>query len=582
MNEFVERLKGGLIKELYREYKWIYKYASAYRKWIYIYILMGIVAAALTLASSIYSKNLVDAVTTHNSSGLAYIICMVVVMGLASIAISAVMSRVSAVVSLKVNNEIRRDIYNKMLHTDLEFVMRYHSGDLLNRLTTDASSVANSTIGWIPSLITRAVQFLGAAVVICFYDPALMLIVLISAPVSALMSRVFVKKLREHNKKVLQAGSEILQFEQETFQNIQSIKAFDLMGLFSHKLIKVQKNYTGIQLNYNKFSVITTVLLSLLSMIVSYACFGWGAYRLWVDSISIGTMVLFLQLASYLASALSSLVGLIPSAISAATSAGRIIEVIEQPAEKTGNEQQAENLYEKARTEGLTIELSDLGFSYMNSDKPVLENVNLKAESGEIVALVGQSGSGKTTLVRILLGLICPEKGKAMIYSGELGMELCGATRRIIAYVPQENAMFAGSIAENMRMVKPDAADEEIKEALKTACALEFVQDMKDGIYSNLGERGTGISEGQIQRLCIARAVLRNAPVLILDEATSALDMETEQAVLKNIMKADSKRICIVTTHRPSVLRQCSRVYRIENKGLKVLAEEEIEKLIQM
>ena len=230
---------------------------------------------------------------------------------------------------------------------------------------------------------------------------------------------------------------------------------------------------------------------------------------------------------------------------------------------------------------GLSVELEDVNFSY-NSTKTVFKNANIVANPGEIVALVGPSGEGKTTMVRLLLGLINAKSGSAVIKDiNGISCKISSATRRFFAYVPQGNTIFSGTIADNMRMVKPDASDDEIIDALKTACAYDFVKKLPQGINSKVGERGGGFSEGQAQRISIARALLRKSPILLLDEATSALDVFTERQVLRNIMNSGYARTCIVTTHRPSVLTMCDRVYRINSGDVSDIDEKDVNRLIK-
>ena len=210
----------------------------------------------------------------------------------------------------------------------------------------------------------------------------------------------------------------------------------------------------------------------------------------------------------------------------------------------------------------------------------MITDSSFHAHPGEIVALVGPSGEGKTTMIRLILGLIRPEKGQAVMIGAD-GREvpMNAETRHLFAYVPQGNTILSGTIAENMRMVKEDATDEEIIEALKVSCAWDFVEKMPDTIHSKIGERGRGFSEGQAQRIAIARAVLRDAPILLLDEATSALDVTTERRVLRNIISQKPNKTCIVTTHRPSVLNMCQRVYRVMETKVTELSEEEAGKM---
>lgn len=235
------------------------------------------------------------------------------------------------------------------------------------------------------------------------------------------------------------------------------------------------------------------------------------------------------------------------------------------------------------RAEGIGIAMQDLSYSY-NTGTEVFRNASMEAYPHEIVALVGPSGEGKTTMLRLILSLLQPSGGSYHVCAGDnhrTQIEMSPSTRKLFSYVPQGNTMFSGTIAENMRNVKPDATDEEIIHALQLACAWDFVEKLPDGIQSMVKERGGGFSEGQAQRLSIARALLRHSPILLLDEATSALDVATERKVLKNIMQDTYPRTCIVTTHRPTVLNICTRVYAIREKKCEVLKDEEIEKLMR-
>ena len=292
-------------------------------------------------------------------------------------------------------------------------------------------------------------------------------------------------------------------------------------------------------------------------------------------------MTLFLQLSGTLSSSFNSLVGMVPSAISATTSAGRLMDFFDLPNEELLDDKKVQHIYNETKDKGLTVELDNVMFNY-DENKVVFENASIIANPGEIVALVGPSGEGKTTMVRVLLALIKIKKGKAVIRDvNNMECNISADSRKFFAYVPQGNTIFSGTIADNMRMVKEDATDGEIIEALKTACAYDFVKQLPEGINSIVGEKGTGFSEGQSQRLSIARALLRRSPILILDEATSALDVYTERLVLKNIMDMGYARTCIVTTHRPSVLNLCDRVYKIDKSSVSEIDHQEVEQLIK-
>lgn len=581
IKKLIKKIKDGMLQEMYEETKWMYTYAKKYKFQIVFYICLGIMTTLMGLASSVGSKYLIDAVTGQDTGNIALIAIFIVSMGLFSIGINAVTTMISARINIKVNNEIQAEVYDKILVADWISMKEFHSGDLLNRLNGDVNTVASSILSWIPSLITRGVQFLGILAIILYYDPTMAVIALGSAPVMVIVSKALMKKMRDYNKRMREVSSEVMSFNEESFQNIQSVKAFDLVEFFSNRLRNVQQNYKDVYLDYNKFSVYTSSFMSVVGMFVAYACFGWGVYRLWTGHITFGTMTLFVQLSSQLSSSFKSLVSLVPSAISATTSAGRIMEFFKIKNETKLDDEKVRLIQNNTQGKGLSVELEDVNFSY-NSTKTVFKNANIVANPGEIVALVGPSGEGKTTMVRLLLGLINAKSGSTVIKDiNGISCKISSETRRFFAYVPQGNTIFSGTIADNMRMVKPDASDDEIIDALKTACAYDFVKKLPQGISSKVGERGGGFSEGQAQRISIARALLRKSPILLLDEATSALDVFTERQVLRNIMNSGYARTCIVTTHRPSVLTMCDRVYRIDSGDVSDIDEKEVNRLIK-
>lgn len=581
IKKVIRKIKEGMLQEMYEETKWMYTYAKKYKFQIVFYIFLGVLTTVMGLASSVGSKYLIDAVTGQDSGNIALIALFIVAMGLFSIGINAITTMISARINIKVNNEIQAEVFDKILVADWISMKEFHSGDLLNRLNGDVNTVASSILSWIPSLITRSAQFFGILAIILYYDPTMAVIALGSAPVMLIVSKTLMKKMRDYNKRMRQVSSDVMSFNEESFQNIQSIKAFDLVGLFSKRLRDVQQNYKDVFLDYNKFSVYTSSFMYVVGMFVAYACFGWGVYRLWTGHITFGTMTLFVQLSGQLSSSFKSIVSLVPSAISATTSAGRIMEFFKIKDESDLEDDKAKLIQNNTQGKGLSVVLDDVEFSY-NENKTVFQHADVVANPGEIVALVGPSGEGKTTMIRLLLGLINTKSGNASIKDiNGVSCKISSATRRFFAYVPQGNTIFSGTIAENMRMVKQDATDTEIVEALKAACAYDFVNKLPDGINSKVGERGSGFSEGQAQRLSIARALLRKSPILLLDEATSALDVFTERQVLRNIMNMGYARTCIVTTHRPSVLTMCDRVYKIDSGVVCDIDEKEVNMLIR-
>ncbi|MFR8317348.1 MAG: peptidase domain-containing ABC transporter [Catenibacillus sp.] len=564
----MKRFSTGQLKEMRAEACWILKYVLKYKKAVLFYMFVGVSGTLMRLAGSLTSKYVIDAVTLHKAGLLLFMAVLFALTGLGRIVMNGMMTRMLARISLTVNQEILGDVYERILCVQWDAMNRYHSGDLLNRINADVSAVSGSVLGWFPSLITKSVHFLGSFIIIFYYDPIMALIALASAPVTVLLSRTLLKSMRTYNKKMRQAAGDLMSFTDESFQKLQTIKSLNLIDLFKERLKAVQGQYKDIALDYNEFSVRTSVMMSVLGMGISFACMGWGVYRLWTGFITYGTMAMFLQLARSLSADFSALVKMVPSAVGALTSAGRIMEVTDLPEEDGGNQAVIEAVAAEA-DQGLSVILENVCYAYPECE-PVLENLNFQASSGEVVALVGASGSGKTTLLRLILGIIKAQSGNAGLYNNDgTSVPLSGGTRRLMAYVPQGNTLFSGSIADNLRMAAPNASDRELEMVLRSACAWDFVCKLPDGMYSIIGENGQGFSEGQAQRIAIARALLKRAPVILLDEATSALDETTEQKLLENIREYISNCTCIIVTHRTSILKICTRVYHMECDQIK-------------
>ena len=568
----ISRWKDGTFQEIIDDWKWIFTYSARYKFAIVFYVFLGIFSTTMGLVSSVASKYLIDIITGYQTSKLAILIIVMVGSSLVSLALDSVLSRITTRLSIYINNDIQADIFDKIVDADWLSLSRYPNGDVLNRFNSDISTVSGNAINWLPSIIIAVYRFVATFLVILHYDWIMALIALGSAPFLLLISRFLIKKQREYSKKVKEMSSQLMSFEVETFYNFDTIKSFGIAPYYSKKLRWWQGKFKDVSLDYNMFSIKSNILMSVIGMAVQFAAFGYCLFRLWTHSITYGTMTLFLQQRSNLSSAFSSLVSIIPAFLNSSVSAHRIRELVELPREVHIPESSELDQYAE---KGFSVQMRDLNFAYVEGTD-VITKSEFVAKPGEIVALVGPSGEGKTTMIRLILGLVCPQKGQAVIRACD-GREVTmnAETRHLFAYVPQGNTILSGTIAENMRTVKEDASDEEIIQALKMSCAWDFVQKMPGGINAKVGERGRGLSEGQAQRVAIARAILRDAPVLLLDEATSALDVTTERQVLRNIITQKPNKTCIVTTHRPSVLNMCQRVYRVVDTKVTELSEEE-------
>ena len=557
-----------LFRSMAKEWKWIFVYIKKYKFILVLYIILGLFASAMSLGTSVASKGLIDSVVQHSRTQLVKFALIAVGMAVFQCVFQALSSWLTSVVSSRVNNEIRQEIYSHIISSEWEDIGAFHSGDLLNRIEGDASTVSSGVIGFIPGAITRFAQFFGAFAIVFYYDKTMAFLALMSAPFLFVSSKFLMKTIRKYNRKSRELNGKILAYSEESMQNLQTVKAFDLTKQYVDNFRTLLEEYRATHLAYDKFSILTTLCLSILGLAVSYSCYGWGVYRLWQGAISFGTMTMFLQISGSLTSSFSALASLAPKAVSTATAAGRIMEVTCFDEENDADKERALEILEEAREKGVELVFDDVSFSYRDSENQILNEVSFHANPGETIALIGPSGEGKTTVLKLILGIVKPSSGRIYLNS-ESGnrIDVSDSTRRFCSYVPQEVNVFSGTVAQNLRMVCPEADDEQLIDALKAADIADYILSLPDGLNSVVEENGSNFSQGQLQRLAIARALLKKSMIMIMDETTSALDIDTEARVLKNIMIADPTRICIITTHRKSMLKYCDRIYKINSDG---------------
>lgn len=576
IDTLIRRWRDGTFGEIIDDWKWILSYSVKYKGAIAFYTFLGIFSTTMGLITTIISKYLIDIIVSKDMSRLGFLIAIAIGSVVFRITFNSVIKRISAKLNININNDIQADIFDKIMDAEWLEISQYSYGDILNRFNGDVGTVSSNAISWFPTVIIAVYNFIATFAVIWHYDKIMALLAFASAPFLLVSSRYFIKKQREYGRKVKEMNSKLMTFEVETFYNMDTLKSFGIVKLYGRKMREWQRNYKEISLAYNMFTIWTDIWLTIIGTIVQYAAFGYCLFRMWTGDISYGTMTMFMQQRSGLNNAFNNLVSIIPSFLNSSISAHRIRELVELKREVHIPES---NDLDQYISQGFSVCMNDVDFSY-TEDKHVITSSTFEAHPGEIVALVGPSGEGKTTIIRLILGLIHPVHGEVIVRASDgREIEMNADTRHLFAYVPQGNTILQGTIAENLRMVKEDATDEEIVEALKMACAWDFIKDMPDTFNSKVGERGRGFSEGQAQRIAIARAILRDSPVLLLDEATSALDVSTERKVLRNIVRQHPNKVCIVTTHRPSVLNLCQRVYRVMETQVVELDEKESSKM---
>ena len=574
LNSILERRKNGTLGEIWADWKWIFGYSRRFKGSIAGYTILGVMSSTLGLASAVASKYLVDVVIGRKVDQLWIAALVMLASALFSLALNNTTNRLKQRLEVDMTNVIRSDVFESVMDAGWQSLNQYSSGDILNRFHGDIGTVAGNAVSWIPTTMISLYNFLASFAVIWYYSPMMAVIALSSAPVMLLMSRYLMRKQKGFREQMMKSTSDLYSFEAETLYHLDTVKSFGVMNTFSETLKDLQTQYRNITLTWNLFQIHTNIFMTVIGLLVSYVAYGYALYLLWGGSITYGTMTLFLQQRGSLSGAFQSLVSIVPSFISSSVSAHRLQELMNLPREKHHGTEIPERFHEGR----LTVRFSGIDFRYAEGKEPVLEESDFEARPGQITALVGPSGEGKTTVLRLLLGMIEPAKGRGVFeLPGGEELPMTAESRRLISYVPQGNTLLKGSIAENLRLARPEATEAQLREALQMAEAWEFVEKMPEGMNSPVRERGHSLSEGQAQRVSIARALLRDAPIILMDEATSALDVETERKVLRNILQKAPEKTFILTTHRPTVLSMCDKVYRVVDRKITQLGQEEIE-----
>jgi ATP-binding cassette subfamily B protein len=536
--------------------KWFYRKVKPFLFQIFLIVVTSSLASLCSVAMAITSKNLVDSAVDGRfdeaiTNGILFVAEILLLL-----VVRAATSMLSVRVHNAIENKMRLDIYRQISYSDWLSFSKYHSEEILTRMTSDVGVVVNGITNVMPGMISLGVQLIAAFITLFMFDRTLGLLAFCLGPVSVLLYRLFGKKLRSMHLKTQELEAQYRAVAHESIQNMIVVKAFILEDSTRDRMEKIQKERLAVQIKRNFFGVIANSTFSIGYWTGYFLAFAWGALRLAQKTATFGSMTAFLQLVGQVQSPFIGLAMTIPQLIATEASASRLTEVEKILQENRGSE------YLHWTRSGIVFE--NVSFSY-DQDNVILSNVSFEIKPGETVGLVGPSGEGKTTMIRMILALLQPQNGKVLFVNDDERIEASASSRSVISYVPQGNTLFSGTIEENLRIVAPDATDEEIKKALVDADAWDFINELPDGIHTKVGEKAVRLSEGQAQRITIARAFLRKSAILLLDEATSALDADTEMRVLESIRGMQPERTCIIITHRPSALRICSRVLRIQD-----------------
>ncbi len=538
--------------------KWIYRRIKRFLPAIIATALISAVTAVSYVVLALLTKRVLDIATGDAAGNLAAAGAALFAVIALQVTAGACQSLLNAYTNGKLTMSLREYLFTVICKKKYEDISPYHSGDILNRITSDVDTVVSSSVTIIPnsvSIFTKIIAGLGAMV---FMNPILALIILLLGITVPAIGRFISKKYKYMHKECQRTEGRTRSFMQECFENIVVIKTFASEGPFIKRLQRYMDDNFKLKIKRTGISIAATISLYTFFTIGYYAVLLWGAGGLAKGTLTYGTLMAFLQLISQLRAPLQNVSGILPQYYSAIASAERLTE-LEGLRDETSL-LKSEDAY-KLKADFKSIEAKNLCFGY--GAKNILENCSFTAEKGDIIAITGESGSGKSTLFKLILGLYSPASGSLTV-NGEIPTD--ASVRPLFAYVPQGNMVLSGSIRDNISLCNPDVDEESIINAAKAAEIYDYIAALPDGLDTMLSERGAGLSEGQIQRISIARALITEAPALLLDEATSALDETTETKVLENIRRMTGKTVLFIT-HRNTSLKACDKIMHIENKS---------------
>ncbi len=516
---------------------------------------IGLLSVGVSLGHVWAMKRAIDVASGTVEGNLYWAVGVMAVLILLDFALNIAGTWVRNILGIKAQNRMQQRMLDRLLRAEWKGRNHHHSADILNRLEFDVNNVVNFLTETIPSTLSVLAMFIGAFLYLFSMDKVLAVIVIGIFPMFLAVSKIYVGQMRHLTRQVRDSDSKVQSVLQETIQHRMLIKTLESDSAMVERLGNTQSELRHRVVRRTKFSVFSNMVVNFGFAFGYLMAFLWAAIRMSAHTLSFGGMTAFLQLVNRIQGPARNLTKLVPAFVSVFTAAERLMELEEDPLEEQGTP-----IYIKAPC---GIRLQNVGYAYEDGGgEKVIDGLSFDFKPGSCTAILGETGAGKTTLVRMILALVQPQDGKIEIYHGSTHQALSPLHRCNFVYVPQGNTLMSGTIRENLRLGKLDATDEEMLHALHVSCA-DFVNDLPDGLNTLCSEQGGGLSEGQAQRIAIARSLLRDRSVMLFDEATSALDPDTERQLLNNILSAHDKTIIFIT-HRPAVIDYCDQTLKLE------------------
>lgn len=534
---------------------WLWHSSRGLRLQSVLNALIGIMSVILDFAFIYATKWTIDIATDKAEGSLRSAAYALIAIMVSKILLGFARKWVSALLGVRSQNILQQRLFSHLLRSEWKGLEERHSGDILNRIERDVLDLTSCITETIPALLEVSFRLVGAFFYLFHMDARLACLVVCIAPCFLVLSKLYVRKMRAITRDIRSTESRVQSILQESIQHRAILKTLERTSTMIDKLMLTQSQLRKHVRHRAVFSSTSSTLISIGFGTGYLVTFLWGVDSLQSGTITYGMMISFIQLVGQIQGPFRDMTRFIPILINTLTASERLMELQEVPLE----DEAAPIIF----PDGAGVRISDVSFHYKEGGRPILSHFSCDFPKGSTTAILGETGAGKTTLIRLILALIKPSEGKMEMYDETTSVGISPRIRNNLIYVPQGNTLFSGTIRDNLLMGNPDATEEDMRQALETACA-GFVMNRPDGLDTACGELGAGLSEGQAQRIAIARALLRKGSVLLLDEATSALDMQTEQKLLKNLSRREAGRTIICVTHRPAVIAYCSQVIEMK------------------
>lgn len=541
--------------------KWIFNVCRAQIPAVIFIIAFNVVQGVTSVLFANFSKNVIDGATVHGE--MKYVVkyaVMLLGVVLLQLTINVVRNSIAERCKARLDVIFRSYILDRIMKKDYAAVTKYHTGELQNRLFNDVNVVTDGFTKILPNSVYFVTRLVSSLIYLIIIDKIFALVFVVGGLVVFATAQLFRKQLKALHKKVQETEGETRSFVQELVINLLAVKAFSVEDKMRENADELQeKNYKA-RIKRRNFSIVANAGLGAVFNVGSVFAIFFGAYRILMGTMTYGTVTAMIQLVNQVQVPFASLSGVMPQYFSMIASAERIMELdnLADEVDLNSRDYDRNKIYSSLKS----ICFKDISFKYDRD--MILDDTSLSIAKGDFVAIMGISGIGKSTLLKLLLGVFYAQSGEIYIDCADGRIPVDRHTRKLFTYVPQGNMLISGTIRDNLTFVNDDVTEQEIEDAVRISCAKQFIDELPMGIETVIGEKGLGLSEGQVQRLAIARSLLSKAPVLLLDEATSALDEETEKQFLTNLREM-SNVTCIIVSHKKAALEICNKHIQINN-----------------